>query len=318
MNNLTLHRTLIPTTRPCRKLEDQRNRPDLPMPPTQTTQLPSASPRLIAQAVLFIVACFALQSGSARASAEDTPPRPDTIEIHEKAAAFLQEGQPDESIRLLQELTKHGPLTAAADFLLATAHHDLGDEARAILHWRRALSKDPRLTEAASNIRQVASKLGIPQPLPPDDWRAHLTTIPRTRLVAATIATAWIVVIALIAAWCAKPPARNNLQIIAAGALILSLLTGAAVFAHTLWSVNDSNHAILIQTQDLLSAPASASEAVTPTLPAATPLLVIAQRGNWSYVRLWSAENRQTPEGWMPNSAWLTVRPDQIRTTAAP
>lgn len=107
--------------------------------------------RLFFQCLLVAVAAFLTAIGEVRA---------DVAGDFEGANRALAAGRAEEAARAYERLTKTGPTSAAIERNWALACQQMGLNAQALLHLRRAAQLAPRDADILSDLRTLRTKLG--------------------------------------------------------------------------------------------------------------------------------------------------------------
>ena len=174
--------------------------------------------------------------------------------------------------------------------------------AEAALSLRRALTLDPRMIDARIALSEIERSQGVPLARP--SWREIVAEhAPIEILLIVGSALAWGGAFLLLFAIFAR---GRRMLAVAGAAGLLGL--GAGIFLLGFLAdprISDRDVAIVRDREGvpLLSSPATQSATVT-RLPAASPVRILQERGEWTYLRAPSGE-----KGWAPSKSLEAVVP---------
>jgi tetratricopeptide (TPR) repeat protein len=221
--------------------------------------------------------------------------------ILEGKAAFAKGDYPAAANAFRSALSSHDP-SAGLYYNLAMAEQKAGQRAEAALSLRRALTLDPRMVDAQIALSEIERSQGIP--LAPSSWRQIVAEhAPIKVLLIAGAAVAWLGAFLLLFTIFA----RAGRMLPRAGAAAL-LLLGIGVFLLGYFAdprVAERDVAVVHESEgvSLLSSPANQSATIT-RLPAASPVRILQERGEWTFCSARGGE-----KGWAPSKSLEVVVP---------
>ena len=178
---------------------------------------------------------------------------------------------------------------AAQEYNLGNCHYRLKNPGEAAYHYARALQLNPSFAEARANLGFIQRKEGAILPLgsAPDEVFTFLSA---GRLwIVTVICTAILAFCVALLIYRRSTPHKPWLNACTAVSAMLSLLCGADWVYYCTRETPDISYlpaadtAYVITTTTARSA-ADAEGSMVVTLPASTPVHLLAQRGEWSYV----------------------------------
>lgn len=279
---------------------------------SQAADTPSADSQLPAAAVAAPAADSAASASPASAANSSTNSSTASMEEAQKAYEGGQYSKAADMLRSLLEKptdAERQPDAALLYYNLGNCEYRLNHPGEAALAYARALQIDPGLKEAEMNLAFVQRKQGAVLPLRSTGDQVF-TYLNRSQLFVATVicTAALLFCVALLLLPGKRPrPWRNFCTGLF---LVLSLLCLAnRVYYDTRETpdfVADPPEGLAYVTGNsrLLSAASDSAPAVL-RLPASTPLLLIAERGLWSY-----AEAATGTRGWVPTADIKPLDPD--------
>ena len=221
--------------------------------------------------------------------------------ILEGKAAFARGDYAAAADAFRSALSTDGP-SAGLYYNLAMAEQKSGQRAEAALSLRRALTLDPRMIDARIALSEIERSQGVP--LAPSSWREIIAEhVPIKTLLIAGSAFAWLGAFLLLFAIFAKggrilPLAgATGLLVLGAGIFLLGYLADPRVSERNVAVVRDGEGV------SLLSSPATQSATLT-RLPAASPVRILQERGEWIFCSAPSGE-----KGWAPSKSLEAVVP---------
>jgi tetratricopeptide (TPR) repeat protein len=215
--------------------------------------------------------------------------------------AFAKGEYPAAADAFRSALSTNGP-SAGVYYNLAMAEQKSGQRAEAALSLRRALTLDPRMVDARIALSDIERSQGVP--LAPSSWRDIVAEhAPIKTLLIVGSASAWLGAFLLLFAIFAR--AGRMLPLAGAAGL---LVLGVGIFLLGYLAdprVSDRNVAVVRESEGvpLLSSPANQSATVT-RLPAASPVRILQERGEWTFCSAPSGE-----KGWAPSKSLEAVVP---------
>jgi tetratricopeptide (TPR) repeat protein len=215
--------------------------------------------------------------------------------------AFAKGEYPAAADAFRSALSTNGP-SAGVYYNLAMAEQKSGQRAEAALSLRRALTLDPRMVDARIALSDIERSQGVP--LAPSSWRDIVAEhAPIKTLLIVGSASAWLGAFLLLFAIFAR--AGRMLPLAGAAGL---LVLGIGIFLLGYLAdprVSDRNVAVVRESEGvpLLSSPANQSATVT-RLPAASPVRILQERGEWTFCSAPSGE-----KGWAPSKSLEAVVP---------
>jgi hypothetical protein len=221
--------------------------------------------------------------------------------ILEGKAAFAKGDHAAAADAFRSALSTNAP-SAGLYYNLAMAEQKSGQRAEAALSLRRALTLDPRMIDARIALSEIERSQGIP--LAPSSWREIVAEhAPIKTLLIAGSALAWLGAFLLLFAIFAKggrivPLAgATGLLVLGVGIFLLGYLADPRVSQRNVAVVRDGEGV------PLLSSPATQSATLT-RLPAASPVRILQERGEWTFCSAPSGE-----KGWAPSKSLEAVVP---------
>lgn len=185
----------------------------------------------------------------------------------------------------------------------ANCAYRLGKTGEAALLYTRALRRDPGLAEARANLDFIRRKEGavLPELMAEDEVFTYLTP-DQLRVLGICLTALLALLLALLLA--RREQATPRLNLLTLFTMLLCLLCGlnalyyATREAPTPASVAAESDAV-ITTATQLRCSADSQGGLIMELTVATPLQVLAKRGDWCYVRTYANGTR----GWVPTAA---------------
>jgi tetratricopeptide (TPR) repeat protein len=237
--------------------------------------------RLVAWAVMLLFAFHA--------SAADAPP-----EFSEANAAYLA-GDFEKARTLYDSIVEQGEYSAALFYNLGNAEFRLRNLGQAALNYRRALALQPGLAEAGANLRLVQDETAA-RIVPAHPTEKLFPTLPRHGWTLATAIAAWLsifLVTALLAG-------HRRSAVWLATALAIVLCTYSAT---GLWRqhANRNLGVVVVPTAEARRSPTNTAK-LAETLPAASEVSVLLDRGHWTYCVLPDGER-----AWLPSDSVVRV-----------
>jgi tetratricopeptide (TPR) repeat protein len=221
--------------------------------------------------------------------------------ILEGKAAFAKGDHAAAADAFRSALSTNGP-SAGLYYNLAMAEQKSGQRAEAALSLRRALTLEPRMIDARIALSEIERSQGVP--LAPSSWRETIGEhVPIKTLLIAGSAFAWLGAFLLLFAIFAKggrtlPLAgATGLLVLGAGIFLLGYFADPRVSERNVAVVRDGEGV------SLLSSPATQSATLTQ-LPAASPVRILQERGEWTFCSAPSGE-----KGWAPSKSLEAVVP---------
>ena len=221
--------------------------------------------------------------------------------ILEGKAAFAKGDYPAAADAFRSALSTNDP-SAGLYYNLAMAEQKAGQRAEAALSLRRALTLDPRMVDAQIALSEIERSQGVPRA--PSNWReivAEHAPIKTLLIVGTTIAWlgAFLLLFAIFARAGRMLPLAGaaGLLVLGVGIFLLGYLADPRVAERNLAVVRDSEGV------SLLSSPANQSATVT-RLPAASPVRILQERGEWTFCGAPGGE-----KGWAPSKSLEAVVP---------
>jgi tetratricopeptide (TPR) repeat protein len=216
-----------------------------------------------------------------------------------KANQAYSEGRFQEAVEGYESLVQSGRWHANLFYNLGNAWFRLGDHGKAILNYERALALDPHHPEATANLRLVRDEARALE-LRKDGIDRYVAMVTPTQYSVAAAIAIWFILAGLVGLFFSK---RRSAQMamIAGGFLV----GGASNFAFQTLEDGPYGRALAIVTgKDIEARLATADNASSIlALPAGSEVLLLSQRGDWTYVEL---PNNQ--RGWIPTKAVERVR----------
>ena len=221
--------------------------------------------------------------------------------ILEGKAAFAKGDHPAAADAFRSALSTNGP-SAGLYYNLAMAEQKSGRRAEAALSLRRSLTLDPRMIDARIALSEIERSQGVP--LVPSGWRETVAEhAPIKTLLIAGSAFAWLGAFLLLFAIFFKAgrilplAGATGLLVVGGSIFLLGYLADPRVSERDVAVVRDSDGV------PLLSSPANQSATLT-RLPAASPVRILQERGEWTFCRAPSGE-----KGWAPSKSLEAVVP---------
>jgi tetratricopeptide (TPR) repeat protein len=217
----------------------------------------------------------------------------------ERANQLYDQGKFAEAKQIYESIARAGNLSANLFYNLGNTEFRLGDKARAVIDYERALLIEPGHPEAHANLALVRSQTGAR--IENRRWfdYAFFAIGENSYAIVATIA-AWTAVFLLVAIYFRKGRANQPLWLGAIAAVVIAAYAGAAVYEF------EQKAAFSIVTAPLADArlaPAENAQTVEP-LPMGSRVRVRSERGAWDYCVLPGDER-----GWVPANALERIRP---------
>jgi tetratricopeptide (TPR) repeat protein len=193
-----------------------------------------------------------------------------------------------------------GQWSANLFYDLGNAYFRQGDFGRAILNYERALALDPHHPEAQTNLRlarEQARALELPQ-----NWPERLlqSVTPNQLAIAAAIAF-WV------AAFCitARVFSRRRRPITLGLAGLCSVVLALLVYTLVAIENGGKGRSLAIVTGAEINARLATADNTSTvlTLPAGSEIIVLRQRGDWTYAAL-----PNNLRGWVPSKGVQQVR----------
>lgn len=227
------------------------------------------------------LALLAVLAAAMPAAAQDEP-------FRDGVTAYIRGDYADAATAFERHLAQR-PDDAAGWYNLGNALRGDGRLGHAVLAWRRALDLEPRMTSARHNLRIAGGSsllAGAPPPFSPTPAEAVLL-----------LTVVWWVGAGAVL-WAVLRHSRTARRVAGAavGIAVLTILAGLPG-----WVGNDTAIALEPATP-LLSGPALRSDTIA-TVPAGTPLRIIAREGDWLRVR-----TSDLAEGWGAPDAIAAIR----------
>jgi tetratricopeptide (TPR) repeat protein len=229
---------------------------------------------------------------------------PDEAAVFEQANRLYAEGNYGAAKDDYERLVKAGSRDAAVYLNLGHAEFRLGRAVPAAINYRRALALDPANSAARSSLEHVYTKLGVPSPgLGAPEIAGQYISFDLLVLLGSLLFWAGILLVVF-----AVFSARRRPALVAVGVFVALLGSTAVAIA---WA-GDSRVA-LAQTSiivgdavDARNAPADNAQKLAD-LPPGTPVRVLANRDDWSLVRL-----PLGLDGWVRRAALEPVFPGAL------
>jgi tetratricopeptide (TPR) repeat protein len=221
--------------------------------------------------------------------------------ILEGKAAFTKGDYPAAADAFRSALSTDDP-SAGLYYNLAMAEQKAGQRAEAALSLRRALTLDPRMVDAQIALSEIERSQGVP--LAPPTWReivAEHAPIKTLLIVGAAVAWpgAFLLLFTIFARAGRLLPLAGaaGLLVLGVGIFLLGYLSDPRVAKRNVAVVRDSEGVAL------LSSPANQSATVT-RLPAASPVRILQERGEWTFCSARGGE-----KGWVTSKSLEAVVP---------
>ncbi len=234
----------------------------------------------------------------------------DDAKAFARATRDYNEGNYGPARESYRRLVESGSQNPAVFLNLGHANYRLGRDAEAALNYRRTLALDPGDKAARESLDHVLGKLGVRGGL----WFPEIAGryLPFDVLALLGSLLFWAGLIMFVVAMF-SPRSRNGLAV--SGVLVALLGASASVVAWVADTrISRADYAmVIVANAEVRKTPAD-NAPKQAALPAGSEVKVIAERGEWSLVRLPDGDGGRGGEGWVRNSdlEMLFPRPKQL------
>lgn len=239
------------------------------------------------------VALLALLTITARISASDE------ARIFAEGNKAYSEKDFGKAIKLYESLMEAGWNSPDLEYNLGNAWYRHGSVGRAVLHFERALLRNPHHGEAKKNLAFLASKIGSDMEPLPDFFLSKWWKTARMAFTATTMGiiglAAWWLGCLAIGVWILR---KKKWGLLVGICLLLASLLPIALSLSRVYYEKNTHQAILIQKSAILRAAPEETSSEVLTLDEGMKLDQLEHLEGWWQVRLPNGE-----VGWLPEQA---------------
>lgn len=219
--------------------------------------------------------------------------------VFEKANRSFSKKEYQQAVDGYEQLLRSGLQSAALEYNLGNAYHQLGNRGKAVLHYERALVLSPTLSDAQHNLQVVNSGIaGEIEPLP-DFFLSRFWKKARMAMGSGTWAALAVVLWWLgFGGWAIWRLGKNRAQkkwgfVVGTCCLLVGLLPLSLSISRANYQQNTKTAIVTAEKASLRSSPEEISTEIRP-LPSGLKINLLETLSGWWRVKLANGE-----EGWV-------------------